>query len=97
MEFSDPLSVKHAYAEDLATPELLQGTLSVRLNGTRIMLEGKMNTAGHLHDFHQIFADPGAPVAKVIASASAWKFTPAMRGNQPVEVSVLLGFNIDTR
>jgi hypothetical protein len=97
MEFSDPLSVKHAYAEDLATPELLQGSLSVRLNGARIMLEGKMNQAGHLHDFHQIYADSGAPVARVIASASTWKFTPAMRGNQPVEVSVLLGFNIDTR
>jgi hypothetical protein len=97
MQFSDPLSVKHAYAEDLTSPDVLQATLAVRLNGARIMLEGKMNQAGHLHDFHQIFADPGAPVGKVVAAVSTWKFTPALRGNQPVEISVLLGFNIDTR
>ena len=27
---------------------------------------------------------------------AAWKFQPAMRGNQPVEVTAILGFNIDT-
>ena len=72
MQFSDPLSVKHAYAEDLTSPDVLQATLAVRLNGARIMLEGKMNQSGHLHDFHQIFADPGAPVAKVVAAVSTW-------------------------
>ncbi len=97
MQFADPLSADHAYAEDLTSPEVLQATLAVRLNGARIMLEGKMNQSGHLHDFHQIFADPGAPVARVVAAVSTWKFTPALRGNQPVEISVLLGFNIDTR
>jgi hypothetical protein len=71
--------------------------MPVQLKGARIMIEGKMNQSGHLHDFHPVFADPGAPVAKVVASVSTWKFTPALRGNDPVEVSVMLGFNIDTR
>ena len=97
MEFSDPLSVKRAYAEELTTPDVLQANLPIQLNGARIMLEGKMNKSGHLHDFYTVFADPGAPVAKVVAALSTWKFTPALRGNDPVEVSILLGFNIDTR
>jgi hypothetical protein len=97
MEFSDPASVKRGYSEELTSPDVLQATLPIQLNGARIMLEGKMNPAGHLHDFHQIFADPGAPVSKVVAAVATWKFTPALRGNDPIEVSVLLGFNIDTR
>jgi len=97
MEFSDPSSVDHTYSEKLTSPDVLQANLSVRLNGARIMIEGKMNQSGHIHDFHPIFSDPGAPVAKVVAAVSTWKFTPALRGNAPVEVSVLLGFNIDTR
>jgi hypothetical protein len=97
MQFSDPLNADHAYTEDLTTPEVLQATMPVQLKGARIMIEGKMNQSGHLHDFHPVFSDPGAPVAKVVASVSTWKFTPALRGNDPVEVSVMLGFNIDTR
>ncbi len=97
MQFSDPLSANHAYSEELTNPDVLQANLQVQLNGARIMIEGKLNQSGHLHDFHQIFADPGAPVAKVVAAVSTWKFTPALRGNDPIEVSVLLGFNIDTR
>jgi hypothetical protein len=97
MQFSDPLTSEHSYSEDLTTPEVLQATMPVQLKGARIMIEGKMNQSGHLHDFHPVFSDPGAPVAKVVASVSTWKFTPALRGNEPVEVSVMLGFNIDTR
>ena len=97
MEFSDPASVKRGYSDELTSPDVLQATFPVQLNGARIMLEGKLNTAGHLHDFHPIFSDPGAPVSKVVAALASWKFTPALRGSDPIEVSVLLGFNIDTR
>jgi hypothetical protein len=31
-----------------------------------------------------------------MAALPSWKFRPAMRGNQPVEVNALLGFGIDT-
>jgi len=34
--------------------------------------------------------------AKIMASLPSWKFRPATRGAQPVEVNAILGFNIDT-
>jgi len=34
--------------------------------------------------------------AKVIASLRGWKLQPAMRGDQPIEVTAILGFGIDT-
>jgi hypothetical protein len=34
---------------------------------------------------------------KVLAALTNWKFRPVFRGDQPVEVNAILGFNIDTR
>jgi outer membrane biosynthesis protein TonB len=34
--------------------------------------------------------------AKVLAALRSWKFRPAMRGDNPVEVTAILGFAIDT-
>jgi hypothetical protein len=34
--------------------------------------------------------------AKIMAALPSWKFRPATRGQQPVEVNAILGFNIDT-
>jgi hypothetical protein len=69
----------------------------VILNHSRIIIRCQLNTSGVLRDFQKIEADPGAPTNKVVAALSTWKFVPALRGNDPVEVNVLLGFNIDTR
>ncbi len=42
--------------------------------------------------------EPGsAQTGKVLAALNNWKFRPALRGNEPVEVNAILGFNIDTR
>jgi hypothetical protein len=35
--------------------------------------------------------------AKVMTALPGWKFSPVLRGNQPVEVNAILGFDIDTR
>jgi hypothetical protein len=34
---------------------------------------------------------------KVLAALNSWKFRPVFRGDQPVEVNAILGFDIDTR
>jgi hypothetical protein len=34
---------------------------------------------------------------KILETLAAWRFQPVIRGNQKVDVNVLLGFKIDTR
>jgi hypothetical protein len=34
--------------------------------------------------------------AKIVAALPNWKFRPARRGEQAVEVNAILGFNINT-
>jgi len=33
---------------------------------------------------------------QVLSALRSWKFQPAMKGDQPVEVTAILGFGIDT-
>ena len=97
MQFADPLSASRPYSQELTSPEPLVTNLSIALSHSRIVIRCQLDRSGVLHDIQKIEADPGAPTAKVVAALHAWKFIPALRGNDPVEVNVLLGFNIDTR
>jgi hypothetical protein len=97
MQFADPLSASRPYAQELTSPEPLITNLTIALSRSRIVIRCQLDRSGVLHDIQKIEADPGAPTAKVVAALTTWKFIPAQRGNDPVEVNVLLGFNIDTR
>jgi hypothetical protein len=91
------LSASRPYAQELTSPEPLLTNLTITLSHSRIVIRCQLDRSGVLHDIQKIEADPGAPTAKVVAALTTWKFIPAQRGNDPVEVNVLLGFNIDTR
>jgi len=97
MQFGDPTSEKHVYGQDLTNPEPLLFNFPVKLNGARVIIFCHLRSSGVLREFQAVEASPDVPMAKIIAALSTWKFTPAMRGNAPVPVDGLLGFNIDTR
>jgi len=56
-----------------------------------------LDRSGVLKDLKVL--EPGAPetTSRILAALPNWKFQPAMRGNEPVEVTAILGFGIDTR
>jgi hypothetical protein len=97
MQFADPLSANRPYSQDLTSPDQVVTNLTIALHGSRIVIRCQLDRYGVLRDFQTIDADVGAPTSKVVSALHFWKFTPAFRGNNPVEVNVLLGFNIDTR
>ena len=97
MQFADPDSAAHPYAEDLAAPEPLRKDLPEGLRSTHVVFAGILNRSGELKDLKVL--EPGAAEAtsKLLAALPNWKFRPAFRGNDPVEINVILGFGIDTR
>jgi len=96
MQLADPLSAAHPSSQDLDAPEPIRTDLPAGILHTRLVIACVMDTSGSLKNFQVL--EPGNPVmmAKVIAALPHWKFKPAMRVNQPVEVTAILGFNIDT-
>jgi hypothetical protein len=56
-----------------------------------------LDGAGNLKNLKVL--EPGAAetTSKILVALHSWKFRPAHRGNEPVEVNAFLGFGIDTR
>jgi hypothetical protein len=56
-----------------------------------------LDRSGNLKDLKAL--EPGAAetTSKILGALHSWKFRPAYRGNEPVEVNAFLGFGIDTR
>ena len=96
MQFADASSAGHAYSGSLTGPQGLRTDLPAGLPRSRMVIACILDASGNLKNLR--VDEPGPPVmtAKVMAALQSWKFRPAMRAGQPVEVNALLGFGIDT-
>ncbi len=95
--YTDPASASHPYAEDLVAPQIIRSDLPPDLQRSRLILACILDRSGLLRDTKVIEQTAMDTTTKVLASLPNWKFSPALRGDQPVEVTVYLGFNIDTK
>ena len=74
----------------------LPSELATDFPHARVVIKCKLDASGNLQDLQVLEPGPAAMTAKIMAALPNWKFRPAMRGQQPVEVNAILGFNIDT-
>jgi hypothetical protein len=96
LQFFDPTSAAHPYAEDLVAPDPIRADLPESLGRSRLVIAGILDRSGSLRDLRVL--EPGTPdmTAKVMAALPAWKFRPAFHGSTPIDVTAILGFNINT-
>jgi hypothetical protein len=97
MQFADPASAAHPYAEELTAPEPMQKDLPEGIRPTHVVFTCILDRSGLIKDLKVL--EPGAAetTSKILAALPNWKFRPAFRGNDPVEVIAILGFGVDTR
>jgi hypothetical protein len=97
MQYSDPSSIAHPSREALSEPEPLRKDFPAGLRPTRVIIACTLDRSGELRDLKVL--EPGAAetTSKILAALHSWKFRPAFRGNEPVEVNAILGFGVDTR
>ena len=98
MTYSDPVpaSASHPYSGALTDPAPIHNNLPAGLPRAPLAIYCTLDASGNLKNLRVIQAGPPDMTAKVMAALPSWKFSPAMVGNQPVEVNAILGFNIDT-
>ncbi len=77
-------------------PQGLRTDLPANLPHNRVVIKCKLDASGNLRDLQVLEPGPAAMTIKIVTALRSWKFRPAMRGVQPVEVNAILGFNIDT-
>jgi len=97
MQFADPASAEHPYTETLASPQPLRTDLPNDLRPSRLILSCILDKFGEIKNLRVLEPGDQALTARILAALPNWKFSPALHGNQPVEVNAILGFDIDTR
>ncbi len=97
MQYADASSAARSYLGDLTKPEPLRDDLPHGLRPTYVVFACILDRSGDLKDLKVL--EPGAAetTSKILVALHSWKFRPAFRGNEPVEVNAFLGFGIDTR
>jgi len=93
MQYADESGV---VAGELAPPQSIRTSLPDGLPHARLVVKCTLDASGNLRNFHVLEPGPAQMTANVLAALRNWKFRPAMRGDQPIEVTAILGFNIDT-
>jgi len=97
MQYADPASAAHPSKEALTPPEPMRKELPAGLRSTRVIFSCTLDRSGLVKNIRVM--EPGAAetTSKILVALQSWKFRPAFRGNEPVEVNALLGFGVDTR
>ncbi len=97
LQYSDPTSAARNYSQELSAPEPMRAEVPPGLTRSRVVVACVLDRSGILRNLHLL--EPGSPEidSKILAALPGWKFRPAQRGEQPIEVNAILGFNIDTR
>lgn len=97
MQYADASSGSHPAGVPLTEPEPIRKDLPPGLRPTRVVIVCVLDRSGVLKDMKVL--EPGAAetTSKILAALPNWKFRPAFRGNETVEVTAIIGFGIDTR
>ncbi len=95
MEFADQSGTARAYST-LTAPSAIRTDLPEGLPHARMVVTCTMDASGNLKNVRVLEAGPAEMTAKILAALRSWKFQPAMRGDQPVEVTAILGFGVNT-
>ncbi len=96
MYYSDQSKTSQGFRGALTAPSALQSDLPEGLPRARMVVACTLDAEGNIKDPRVLEAGPAQMTAKILAALRNWKFQPAMRNNQPVEVTAILGFGIDT-
>jgi hypothetical protein len=96
MQFAEVNPAAHSQPGSIVGPQGLRTDLPADLPHARVVIKCQLDTSGNLKNLQVLEPGPAPMTAKIMAALPSWKFRPAMRGAQPVEVNAILGFNIDT-
>ena len=97
MQYADSASAAHPSKEPLTEPEPIRKDLPDGLRPTQLKITCILDRSGVLKDLKVFEPGDAETTSKILAALPNWKFQPAMRGNEPVEVNAIIGFGTDTR
>lgn len=95
MEFADASPDRSGIA-NLGAPQPIRTTLPAGIPRARMVFACTLDASGNLRVTRVLEPGSATVTSQVTTALRAWKFQPAMRGTQPIPVTAILGFGIDT-
>lgn len=80
----------------LMGPQGMRTELPKDLPHNRVVVKCTVDASGNVRNLQVLEPGPAVMTAKIVAALPGWKFRPATRGGQPIEINAILGFNINT-
>jgi hypothetical protein len=96
MQYADPSSASHPYREKLIDPEPMRKDLPPGLRPTRVVIACIIDRSGDVKDPRVLEPGNAATTSQILVALHSWKFRPAYRGEEAIEVNAILGFGVDT-
>jgi hypothetical protein len=76
MQYADPSSAAHPYAEDLVPPQAVRSDLPAHLKPSRLVIACILDRSGALRNLQVLEPGSGEMNKKVIAALTGWKYRP---------------------
>jgi len=85
------------FQQDLIPPEPLSSDVPADVPKARLLLSCIMDKSGMLKNIRVLESAKADATQRIVSALNTWRFRPVLRGDEPVDVDVIVGFNIDTR
>jgi len=96
LQYSEHSPKEQGFEDDLFAPEPINAELPSDFNSKRFVVACTIDRSGLLRNLRVLESNTSESVARMFAVLEGWRFRPALRETEPIDVDAILGFNIDT-
>lgn len=97
LQFAERATMQTDFQQDLTAPEVMRSDVPSDIPRARVLLSCIMDKSGALKNVRILESAKTEVTERVMAAIEKWRFRPVLRGDEPVDVDAIVGFNIDTR
>ena len=96
LQYAERAVSKTNFEQDLTPPELVRAELP-EVPRSRLLVSCILDQSGALKNIRTVESARNASTTAILTALEDWRFRPVLRGDEPVDVDVILGFGVDTR
>jgi TonB family protein len=96
LQYAEHAAPDAEFAADLTAPEPLNYNMPSSIPRARVLLSCIMDKEGALKNVRILESARQDVTERVMAAVQRWRFRPVLRGDDPIDVDVILGFSVDT-
>jgi TonB family protein len=96
MEFADQAAAAHSFRSAISAPVAIRTDIPDGTPRARMVIACIVDASGNIENVRVLEPGPANMTAKILSALRSWKFQPAMRNDQPVGVTAILGFVVNT-